>query len=59
VADFAGTTRERHEELVASEMVAAANRPASNDNREEPVDWLGDPLLTQLARIEIAATRCW
>jgi hypothetical protein len=57
VADFAGTRRERDEALLAADL--AANKSASNDNREEPVDWLGDPLLMQLARIEIAATRCW
>jgi hypothetical protein len=58
VADFAGTRRERDKELLAADL-AAANKSASNDNREEPVDWLGDPLLMQVARIEIAATRCW
>jgi len=57
VADFAGTRRERDEELLAADL--AANKSASNDNREEPADWLCDPLLVQLARIEIAATRCW
>jgi hypothetical protein len=31
----------------------------ANDNRAEPADELSDPLLTALARLEIAATRLW
>ena len=43
----------------AREDSASEARASANDNREESADWLGDPLLMQLARLEIAATRCW
>lgn len=34
-------------------------RASANDNRDDDGDWLGDPFLTRLAKLEIAATRCW
>ena len=43
----------------AREQRASQARLSANDNRGDSADWLGDPLLMQLARLEIAATRCW
>ena len=37
----------------------AEDRDCANDNRDDSADWLSDPLLAQLAKLEIAATRCW
>jgi hypothetical protein len=41
---------------------AADDRDCANDNKDdcaEPIHDLSDPLLTVLARMEIAATRLW
>jgi hypothetical protein len=43
----------------AREERTPAARASANDNRGDSTDWLGDPFLARLAKLEIAATRCW
>jgi hypothetical protein len=43
----------------AADELAAEECDYANDNEEEAADEFGDPLLTLLVRLEIAATRLW
>lgn len=43
----------------AADELAVEECDCANDNREDSADWLGDPLLAQLAKLEITATRLW
>jgi hypothetical protein len=43
----------------AADKLAVEECDCANDNDEEVADELGDPLLTLLVRLEIAATRLW
>jgi hypothetical protein len=43
----------------AREERTPAARASANDNRGDSSAWLGDPFLARLAKLEIAATRCW
>ena len=42
----------------ATEELEGETRARANDNHED-IDGLGDPLLTEFARLEVAATRLW
>ena len=43
----------------AEEKIKSRTRESANDNAQEHTDELRDPLLDELARLELGATRIW